>query len=323
MQAELENAVLLALQTAEAFRGATAPNPPVGAVGLDERGQILASGAHEKAGTAHAEIQVIEKCRAQGALDRLHTLIVTLEPCHHFGRTPPCTEAILKAPIRRLLYGCPDPNIRLSESSRKGSLFLRSKSIETQSWEELSLPTFLLKRCRELIEPFAYWNQTGMPWITVKQAYSESGSMIPLAGQKTFTSQESLVLAHQLRKQSDAIITGSGTAIADLPEFTVRHVADHPEKKRWLMLFDRRNRIPKEWIKLSESRGFQVLFGDDFYTSFKKLGDLGVIEALVEAGPELSTALLATRYWSKRVVIRQGKPDQIMVSKNLDVYRTH
>jgi diaminohydroxyphosphoribosylaminopyrimidine deaminase / 5-amino-6-(5-phosphoribosylamino)uracil reductase len=99
-----------ALQAAVEFEGATAPNPPVGCVILDADGNELAVAAHRAAGQPHAEALAIQKCREAGLAERIHTLIVTLEPCNHQGRTPPCTSAILATPARQIWIGAQDPN---------------------------------------------------------------------------------------------------------------------------------------------------------------------------------------------------------------------
>ncbi len=103
-------ALRLAIAAASRFRGATAPNPPVGCCLLDGAGRAVALGAHRRAGTAHAEAAAIAAAREAGTLDRIRTVVVTLEPCNHHGRTPPCTEAILATPAERVVIGAPDPN---------------------------------------------------------------------------------------------------------------------------------------------------------------------------------------------------------------------
>ena len=114
MENDLLEAMKAAIARAEEFAGATSPNPPVGAVALDETGKIIASAAHERAGEPHAEAALISLCEAQGLLQRVHTLVVTLEPCNHQGRTGPCTEAILKSGIKRVAFGATDPNPKVA-----------------------------------------------------------------------------------------------------------------------------------------------------------------------------------------------------------------
>ena len=277
-----------AIQKAQQFVGATAPNPPVGAVAVDRHGRILSVQAHERAGTGHAEAKVIADLRERGLLAEVDTLFITLEPCNHHGRTPPCTEAILASAIRKVVYGVKDPNPRVAG---QGALRLQAAGIDVSECADPELR----KACEELIRPFAHWATTGLPWVVVKTALTADSSMIPPPGQKTFTSPESLRLAHELRRRADAILTGSGTVLADRPEFTVRLVPDHPLvasglKKRRLVVMDRRGRTPAEWIRQAESRGFEVLIRTDLQDTLKELGKMGVLEVLVEAGPELSSA---------------------------------
>ena len=309
----LKIALEAALQEASRFVGATSPNPPVGAAGVNAAGLILSVKAHERAGTAHAEARVIADLGERGILDQLHTLVVTLEPCNHLGRTPPCTEAILKSPTRRVVFGVPDPNPRVAGGGEKR---LIAAGIEVV---KLNDPA-----CAELLAPFSKWVRTGIPFVTVKRAISSgsiakraSGSMIPPAGQKTFTSPDSLRFAHELRRRADAILTGSGTWLADSPLFTVRHVPDHPGKTRWLVVLDRRKRIPEESLKIAENRGFRIHQAASFEEALHRLGQLGVLEVLIEAGPLLSDSVLQSGFWDRDVVITHepSGPDQIDIKR--------
>jgi diaminohydroxyphosphoribosylaminopyrimidine deaminase/5-amino-6-(5-phosphoribosylamino)uracil reductase len=185
-----------------------------------------------------------------------------------------------------------------------------------------SLPQGPLQdRCESLIAPFVYRALTGLPWVTVKQAVrrtSDGETMIPLPGQKTFTSEASLRLAHELRKRADAILTGSGTILADRPEFTVRRTPDHPGKVRWLSILDRRGRVESqlpEWVAAARGCGFEVHFGRDLMSELKWLSDQGVMEVLVEAGPALTQAVMQSDFWCRHVLIRSsaesGQADEI------------
>lgn len=290
----------MAINAASQFVGATAPNPPVGCIALDATGKVVLGAAHQRAGTAHAEAKVLELAAKLGKLSSIHTLVVTLEPCNHTGRTPPCTEAILKHKnIRRVVIGTRDPNPSVEG---RGADRLRKAGLEV-------VEGVLENECRFLIRAFAKWSEHKRPWVTVKTALDQNGSMIPPAGQKTFTSKASLILAHELRKRADAIWTGAGTVLADAPEFTVRWVPDHEDKKRRLVLSDRRARVPATWTKKAEQNGFTIHRAASLEEGLDFLGQQGVLEVLVEAGPSLREAWLASGLWDESVVITQGKDE--------------
>ncbi len=291
--------MILALAEARKFVGATAPNPPVGAVVLDAEGTLLAVAAHARAGEAHAEAKALALCERNGTLARADTVVVTLEPCNHRGRTPPCTEALIRARVRRVVFGARDPN----PVATGGADALRDAGIEV-------VENVLDAECAELLLPFRTRVLTGLPWIVVKTALTRSGSMIPEPGQKTFTSDESLRLAHELRRRADAIVTGSGTILADDPAFTVRHVEDHAGKRRPLAILDRRRRVPAEWLERARARGLDPFLSDGPEDAFRVLAAKGCLEVLVEAGPALSQEILSRGLWHRQVEICQGPPGE-------------
>lgn len=300
----LEKAMKMAAAEGRKWLGATSPNPPVGAVALDTAGNILAITAHHRAGEAHAEPQAIEICRTNGTLPQLDTLCITLEPCNHQGRTPPCTQAIIKAGIRNITFGTRDPNPHVKGG---GIDVLRTAGITITEG-------ILEQECRQLMHAFAYQATTGKPWITIKRALTTEDSMLPPPDQKTFTSPKSLRLAHRLRKKADAIITGSGTILADNPFFTVRHVPDHKNKRRWLAILDRRGRIPADYIAAAKTRDLDVLIHTDIDETIADLTARGAQDILVEAGPTLSQTLLDSGVWTMSVTIRQANPNIIDVA---------
>ena len=296
-----ENAMRMALNAAEKFVGATAPNPPVGCIALDRQGKVLLGAAHQKAGTPHAEAAVLSLAEKLGKANLIETLVVTLEPCNHRGRTPPCTEAILKQKnIRRVVFGTRDPN---PDVAGGGAARLREAGLEV-------IEGVLEEECKFLIRAFAKSVREKRPYVTVKAAFTREGSMIPPAGQKTFMSDASLLLAHELRKRADAIWTASGTVLADDPEFTVRWVPDHPGKKRFLVLSDRRRRVKDAWLKKAEKNGFTVHHAESFEAGLDYLQQKGALEVLVEAGPELREAWLQSGLWDESVVLTQGQDEE-------------
>ena len=296
-----------AVTLAQEFAGATAPNPPVGAIATDADGKVLAEEAHRKAGSPHAEAALLEHCKNQGVLDKVHTVVVTLEPCNHHGKTPPCTQALIDAGVKRVVFGARDPNPNVKG---QGLQALRDAGIEV-------VEDVLPDECERLIRGFRHWVTKNRPWITLKTAHLPDGSMIPPEGQKTFTSQQSLNLAHRLRKEADAIITGSGTVLADYPKFTVRLVEDHHAKKRWLFVMDRRGRVPADWIEQAGDRGFEVITDKTLDEALEFLGNNGALEVLVEAGPTLFEEILSRGLWNEHVRITQGTPDVVEVLTNV------
>lgn len=292
----------MAINAAEQFLGATAPNPPVGAIALDKNGEVLLGAGHQGAGFPHAEAKVLDLAAKLGKIKEIYTLVITLEPCNHQGRTPACTEGILKHKnIRRVVFGCKDPNPKVKGG---GAARLKDAGIEV-------IEGVLEQECKFLARGFFQLSQHKKPWVILKQAIDEKGSMLPPPGQKTFTSSASLFYAHELRKKSDAIWTGSGTILADDPEFTVRLLPDHPGKKRHLLISDRRRRVPEAWLKKATANGFLPFFPSTFEEGLNYLGEKGALQVLVEAGPELHNAWQMSGLWNESVVIKKDKEDSI------------
>ena len=306
-------ALQLAVEEAEFHRGATSPNPPVGAAAIDADGVILAVAAHHRAGEPHAERELLTELARMGLSNRLQTLVVTLEPCSHHGRTPPCTDAIFASGAKRVVFAVRDPNPKAAG----GEAVLRDAGIEVVCLSDFA-PSPALDAAQRQLGPFLKVQRTGMPWITVKRAFDESGTMIPPAGQKTFTSPNSLRLAHLLRRRSDAILTGSGTILADRPEFTVRHVPDHAGKLRFLVIADRTGRTTHEaadYADAARGRGFEVIVTKDWRSELRALAARGVLEVLVEAGPRLSDAVLEAEWDEQWTIRRTSFPEDEVVQK--------
>ncbi len=291
-----------AVEAAALFRGATAPNPPVGCTLLDEAGRVLAIKAHQRAGGPHAEAAAVAACRDAATLDRIRTVVVTLEPCNHWGRTPPCTEAILSTPARCVVVGAADPNPAVAGGGLERLRAAGLAVLELGHMADLRSAA-LAARCSDLVAPFAKRAATGRPWVTVKQALDPLGSMIPPAGAKTFTSPAALRFAHALRRRADAVLTGSGTVLADDPDFTVRRVPDHPGRQRQLAILDRRHRVPARYMEAAAARNLVAFTSDDLGAALDRLGAAGALEVLVEAGPAVTAAVLHGDAWDEHVVI--------------------
>lgn len=192
--------------------GWCSPNPPVGALVVDQAGQIVGRGWHKKAGGAHAEVAAIEDAGGVEAVEG-RTLYVTLEPCSTYGRTPPCVDLIIKSNIRRVVIGCKDPN---PVHAGRGIDILREAGVETTCGVgEVG--------CLELIRGFAKRVTTGRPWVVMKAAVSLDGKINRPDGERRWlTGEEARADAHELRGIMDAIVVGAGTVLADDPLLTVR-----------------------------------------------------------------------------------------------------
>ncbi|MBT9559314.1 MAG: bifunctional diaminohydroxyphosphoribosylaminopyrimidine deaminase/5-amino-6-(5-phosphoribosylamino)uracil reductase RibD [Myxococcales bacterium] len=212
----------LALDAASTALGRTAPNPAVGCVLLDSHGQLVSVGYHARAGTAHAEVHALAQAggRAAGG-----TAVVTLEPCNHTGRTGPCTEALLAAGIRRVVYGTVDPNPIVAG---RGLARLREAGVEIVG------PT-LPDECERLIMGFRTWVLTRRPRVTVKLAASLDGRIATASGESQWiTGPAARADVHGFRDCHDAILVGAETVRRDDPSLTARLEAprdDHQPRR--------------------------------------------------------------------------------------------
>ena len=199
-----------ALRLARKCIGQTSPNPAVGAVIVRGR-EIIATGYHKRAGDNHAEIEALKDAR--GKIKDGDTLYVTLEPCNHFGRTPPCTEAILKSGIKNVVIGMKDPN---PDVDGGGCEFLKQNGIEIRSG-------ILESECRQLNEDFIKFVSTGRPFVIAKSALTMDGWTAASSGHSRWvTNEKSRRFVHKLRRRLDGILVGIGTVLKDDPRLTVR-----------------------------------------------------------------------------------------------------
>ena len=204
------------------------PNPKVGAVVL-RNGKIVGEGFHEKAGEPHAEILALRQAgkRANGS-----ELFVTLEPCHHLGRTPPCSREILAAGIKKVWIGMRDPNPK----ARGGIEFLQKNGIEVEVG-------ILESECRELNQIWLKNISKKIPFVTLKLAVDEQSSTLPPAGKKWITNEKSRREVMKMRRNFDAIAVGVGTILADNPRLTVRGLKITKQPTR--IIFDPNQRMPR------------------------------------------------------------------------------
>ena len=198
-----------ALRLAEKAAGRTSPNPMVGAV-LVRGGQVVATGYHRRAGGDHAEIDALKRAgrKARGA-----TLYLNLEPCSHYGRTPPCGDALIAAKIKRVVAGMADPNPLVSG---RGFRRLRQARIQVRAG-------VLEAECRRLNEAFIKYITRGLPFVLLKSAATLDGKTATATGNSRWiTGRAARRRVHELRNVVDAVIVGVGTVIADDPQLTCR-----------------------------------------------------------------------------------------------------
>ena len=282
-----------ALNVASPFLGAPNPNPCVGAAGFDKDDQLIYAAAHTKQGEAHAEAKIIDFCRQQNCLDRLHTLAITLEPCNHHGLTPPCTDSILQSGIQNIIIGLHDPNPKASGGIER--LELNGRNV---------ISSVMPHKAFHQMADFMVKHLTGLPLVILKIAINEHGDMIPDIGQTTFTNQNSLTLAHRLRKRSDSLLTGSGTILTDMPGLTVRHVPDFVDKKRQLIIMDRRGRVNETILNAYNQRGFKTTIAVDIKKAIAEYKDSNAL--LIEAGPQISKEILTQNLWDIAVLFKKN-----------------
>lgn len=217
-----------ALALARRGEGCTRPNPPVGAV-VVRNGRVIGEGWHRRAGLPHAEVEALRAC-PQGA--RRATLYVTLEPCCTFGRTPPCTDLLIRSGVGRVVVGCPDPNPR--HASRGFRILRRAGIAVTTGVREAE--------CLHLIEPFARRLASGLPFVTLKLAMTLDGRIADRTGASKWISGETARAAVQaLRRRADAVMVGAGTVRADDPSLRCRL---RGANGLWRVVVDGRGRTP-------------------------------------------------------------------------------
>jgi len=222
-----------ALDLARRAEGRTSPNPLVGAI-IARDGQIVGEGYHRRAGLPHAEIEAL---RMAGEAARGATLYVTLEPCAHYGRTPPCTDAIIAAGIVEVYYAVQDPNPLVSG---QGHARLEASGITVHRG-------LCEAAARKLNRPFFKYVATGKPYVTAKFAMSLDGKIATRTGDSRWiSSAASRQQVHSLRNVTDAILVGAGTVLADDPALTTRLPPDHDDVPHHPLriVADSRGRVP-------------------------------------------------------------------------------
>jgi diaminohydroxyphosphoribosylaminopyrimidine deaminase / 5-amino-6-(5-phosphoribosylamino)uracil reductase len=301
-----------ALELAMQGRVTAPPNPWVGCVIVNQN-RIVGEGFHRAAGEPHAEMNALQKARGytEGA-----TVYVTLEPCSHFGRTPPCTKALIDAKVARVVIGIQDPDPKVQG---KGIAQLRAAGIQVT--HEV-LPDIISKA----MAPYLYHRHTGLSYCLAKGAVSIDGRVAAHDGTSQFiTCEEALKDSHQLRAESQAIIVGAGTARFDHPQLTVRNVAVVPLNPPLRVVLDAQGKVfppnplfdtslaptlfittsdcPKEIQDLWKKNGAEVAVvpktqgqaGVDLKHALQNLGSRGILQVLIEGGSTVLGSFLEAK----------------------------
>lgn len=264
-----------AIEQAAGVRGATSPNPWVGCV--IEPGEHR--GATSPPGGPHAEINAL---RSAGEGARGATLFTTLEPCSHFGRTPPCTEAIIEAGVARVVVGVEDPDRQVAG---RGIERLRAAGVEVTVG-------VCAEEVRQQLAAYFKHRETGWPLVVLKLAASlDGGTAAPDGSSRWITGEAARTDAHELRAESDAVLVGAGTVRADDPELTVRHVAGSDPLRVVL------GKAP-EGAKVHPA----LELDGDLDSVLSELGRRGVLQLLVEGGPTVAHAFHNARLVDRYVL---------------------
>ncbi len=306
----------MAIRLAGKGIGKTSPNPMVGAV-IVKDGKIIGRGYHKRCGDYHAEINAINNVK--GSI-RGSTFYITLEPCSHYGRTPPCVDTLIKKGLERVVVGTPDPN---PEVNGKGIKTLRSKGIKVDVG-------ILDSECMQLNEHYFKFIKSGIPYVTVKYAQTLDGRIATKTGDSQWISSEaSRKYVHVLRSTNDGIMVGAGTVTADNPQLTVRHVKG---KNPLRIIVDSKLRIPIKSSVLTDGNphltiiattsnaparkitaikklGAEVLIVKkerngkvSFSSLLKELGKRDIMSVLVEGGSGMITSLLKVNLVDKMII---------------------
>lgn len=290
----------LCLRLAAKGKGYVSPNPLVGAVVVKE-GRIVGKGYHPYYGAPHAEVFALQEAKenARGA-----TLYVNLEPCAHYGKTPPCTKEIIKAGIKRVVIGMKDPNPLVNG---KGIEELKEAGIEVETG-------ILIEEASRLNEAYVKFITKGIPFVILKMAQSLDGKIATRTGEsKWITGERARKFVHRLRAQCDAVLVGAGTVIADDPSLSAYGEGRDPAR----VVLDGKGMVPPsakvfsegvkrfvftsssaspDWLKELKDRGVEVIISGKgkvpIIEVLKELAKRGIASLLVEGGGETSACFL-------------------------------
>jgi len=306
----------LTIKLAEKGRGLTSPNPMVGCI-IVKRGRIVGKGFHKKAGMEHAEVLAIQDA---GKKAMNSTMYVNLEPCSHWGRTPPCTERIVEAGVREVIIGMEDPN-PLVDGFRE----LKFRGLKTKIG-------ILEKEAKNLNEAYIKYIRTKRPFVIIKVAMSADGRIATKTGDsKYITSREARAYVHQLRTEVDAVMVGLNTVLRDNPELTPRLVKGKDPMKIVVdsslkipkncnlmknpskLIIAVTNKAPKSSIKKMQQKGVTVISAKskkgmvDLQDLMKQLGKHEIVSVMIEGGSELNSSAIKDRVVDKILIFTAPK----------------
>jgi diaminohydroxyphosphoribosylaminopyrimidine deaminase / 5-amino-6-(5-phosphoribosylamino)uracil reductase len=274
----LDAAMRLAIEQSYLVKGTTYPNPPVGAVIVDQEGRVVGVGATEPAGGDHAELVAL---RRAGGLAAGGIAVVTLEPCNHFGKTPPCVNALIEARVGTVIYAVPDPN----GIAGGGAGRLQAAGLQVRSG---------VLADQVVAGPLREWlhkQRTGLPHVTWKYASSVDGRSAAADGTSQWISSEAARLdLHRRRAIADAIVVGTGTVLADDPVLTARLADGSLADRQPLRVVVGMREMPPDAKVLNEDSRTMVIRTHDPMEVIKALSDR--TDVLLEGGPTLAGAFL-------------------------------
>jgi diaminohydroxyphosphoribosylaminopyrimidine deaminase/5-amino-6-(5-phosphoribosylamino)uracil reductase len=273
-----------ALELAQCGSGLTLPNPRVGAV-LVRGGRVIGEGWHQRAGAPHAEVHAVADAKKRGHPVAGATLYVTLEPCSTHGRTPPCTELILREKIARVVFAATDPNPAHAGAATR---LLRSAGVAVSSG-------LLADEAAALNRDFNWWIVRRRPWVVAKIALSLDGRITtPPGDDRWLTSPAARAIAHELRWESDAILIGAETARRDNPRLTIRLPGHKGKVQPWRIVVTRSGKLPRHLHLFSDRRRDRTLVfqNQPLEEIIAALGAWDISHLLIEGGGQILTEAL-------------------------------
>jgi len=276
----------MAVELAKRAGNSTRPNPRVGAI-LVKGGRIVGTGYHRMAGLPHAEIEAIQQAgiRAKGA-----TLVVTLEPCSTYGRTPPCTDRILASGVREVIYGAGDVDRR--NAGGAGRILSRKKIRVGKG--------ILREECEKLNEDYRHWTTKKEPWVILKLAMTMDGYLV-VPGKRWVTGDPARAEVQKLRAGCDAVLVGAETVRKDNPQLTVRNFSG---VQPWRVVVTRSGKLPKGANLFRDRHKERTLVyrRKKWSEVLKDLHRRGVSRLLVEGGAEVAEGL-----------VKAGKVNEVVI----------